>query len=120
MSLCLRTRARTPIVPVFRALIAMLLGVFTLSVPAWRCAVAAPARPQLNITGYVITADVDPATSRLTATADVTFSALEDLTSVTFELNNGLNITKLTDKAGKPLNSRSEERRVGKECRYRW
>src|ERR1035437_5904526 len=105
MSLCLRTRARTPIVPVFRALIAMLLGVFTLSVPAWRCAVAAPARPQLNITGYVITADVDPATSRLTATADVTFSALEDLTSVTFELNNGLNITKLTDKAGKPLNS---------------
>ena len=105
MSLCLRTRARTPIVPVFRALIAMLLGVFTLSVPAWRCAVAAPARPQLNITGYVISADVDPATSRLTATADVTFSALEDLTSVTFELNNGLNITKLTDKAGKPLNS---------------
>ncbi len=41
---------------------------------------AAPARPQLNITGYVITADLDPATNKLTATADVTFTALEDLT----------------------------------------
>jgi len=37
-----------------------------------------------------------PAANKLTATADVTFTALEDLTSATFELNNGLNITSLT------------------------
>ncbi len=54
----------------------------------------------MNITGYVITADLDPATNHLTATADVTFTALEDLTQPTFELNNGLNITKLTDAQG--------------------
>jgi hypothetical protein len=68
-------------------------------------ALAAPTRPQLNITGYVITADIDPASGKLSATADVTFTPLEDLTSAVFELNNGLNITKLTDKTGTALNS---------------
>ncbi|HEX9198978.1 MAG TPA: peptidase M1, partial [Acidobacteriaceae bacterium] len=90
-------RTRLRIVPVFRNFAAALVAVCTLSVPAWRTGLAAPVRPQLNITGYVIGADIDPSTNRLTATADVTFSALEDLTSATFELNNGLNITKLTD-----------------------
>ncbi|HEX9201836.1 MAG TPA: M1 family aminopeptidase [Acidobacteriaceae bacterium] len=98
-------RTRLRIVPVFRNFAAALVAICTLSVPAWRTGLAAPVRPQLNITGYVIGADIDPSTNRLTATADVTFSALEDLTSATFELNNGLNITKLTDKTGAPLNS---------------
>ena len=64
---------------------------------------AAPTRPQMQITGYVIGADLDPAANKLTATADVTLTALEDLTSVTFELNNGLQITRLTDAQGKVL-----------------
>ena len=58
---------------------------------------AAPAKQQIHVTGYVINADLYPARAKLTATAAVTFTALEDLTSVTFELNNGLLITKLTD-----------------------
>ncbi|MDP9038595.1 MAG: peptidase M1 [Acidobacteriota bacterium] len=66
---------------------------------------AAPARPQLNITGYVITAEIDPATSRLSASAAVTFTALEDLTSATFELNNGLNVTSLKDEKNQTLNA---------------
>lgn len=98
-------RNRLWIARVFRNFAAVLVAICTLLVPAWRPGLAVPARAQLNITGYVIGADVDPSTSRLTATADVTFSALEDLTSATFELNNGLNITKLTDKTGTPLNS---------------
>jgi hypothetical protein len=57
----------------------------------------------MQITGYVISADLDPAVNRLTATADVTFTALEDLTTPTFELNNGLQVTKATDAQGKPL-----------------
>ena len=64
---------------------------------------AAPLRPPMQITGYVITADLEPATNKLSATAAVTFSALEDLTAVNFELNSGLAISKLTDAAGKPL-----------------
>ena len=66
---------------------------------------AAPTRPELNITGYVITADIDPASGKLSATADVTFTPIVDLTSAVFELNNGLNVTKLTDATGAALNS---------------
>ncbi len=63
----------------------------------------APVRVQMQITGYVISADLDPAVNRLTATADVTFTALEELSNPTFELNNGLQVTKATDAQGKPL-----------------
>ena len=66
-------------------------------------ALAAPARQSMDITGYVITADIDPGSNHLAATADVTLTANEDLTTATFELNNGLNITKLTDKSGAAL-----------------
>jgi Peptidase family M1 domain len=64
---------------------------------------AAPVKVQMQVTGYVINADLDPAVNRLTATADVTFSALEELSNPTFELNNGLQVTKATDPQGKPL-----------------
>jgi tetratricopeptide (TPR) repeat protein len=81
--------------------LAAFAAVSVLAIPAS----GAPARPQLNIAGYVISADIDPATSKLSATADVTFTALEDLTQPVFELNNGLAITKLTDSTGTALNS---------------
>ncbi len=86
---------------ILRAPVATLFTVCLLVAPA----LGAPARPQLQITGYVINADLDPAVNRLTATAAVTFTALDDLTSATFELNNGLQISKLTDASNKPLQS---------------
>ena len=64
---------------------------------------AAPQRPQFKVTAYVISADLDPAASQLTATARVTFTAMEDLATPTFELNNGLAITSVTDAANHPL-----------------
>src|SRR5262249_37294178 len=76
-----------------RSSIAVLTSFFALSSFVW----AAPAKPQLQVTSYVIDADLDPAVHRLSATAVVTFTALEDLTSPVFELNNGLQITKATD-----------------------
>ena len=72
-----------------------------LGVPAF----AAPARVPLQVTGYVITADLDPASNKLTATAVVSFTALDDLNTASFELNNGLQITKLTDAAHHALDS---------------
>ena len=61
---------------------------------------AAPAtRPQIDVTGYVIHADLDPASGKLSATAAVTFTALGDLNLVTLGLNNALVVTKLTDAA---------------------
>ncbi|MGD0888594.1 MAG: M1 family aminopeptidase [Acidobacteriaceae bacterium] len=97
----LRPQCRRRIQSFFRALAAAILTLCALTQPAN----AAPARAQINITGYVINADLDPATGRLTATADVSFTALEDLTTATFELNNSLNITSLTDNSGAALNS---------------
>lgn len=64
---------------------------------------AAPARPQLQITGYVINADLYPADNKLSATATVTFTALEELTAPVFELNNGLQLSKVTDASRKPV-----------------
>jgi tetratricopeptide (TPR) repeat protein len=58
---------------------------------------AIPARAQIDVTGYVIHADLDPATGKLSATAQVTFTALEDLNTAIFGLNNGLAITTITD-----------------------
>jgi len=60
-------------------------------------AFGAPARPQLKVTGYVINAEIDPANNKLSATTQVTFTALEDLTAPTFELNNGLILSSVTD-----------------------
>jgi hypothetical protein len=78
---------------------ATLLPFCLLTVAAW----AAPVKVQMQITGYVINADLDPAVNRLTATADVTFTALEELANPTFELNNGLQVTKATDAKGQTL-----------------
>ena len=68
-----------------------------------RPALAAPTRPQIDVTGYVIHATLDPAASRLSATVAVTFTPVEDLSLVTFGLNNGLEVTRVTDANGKPL-----------------
>ena len=83
-----------------RAIIAALFSI-CLATPL----LAAPAKPQLQITGYIINADLDPSVNRLSATAAVTFTALEDLTAPIFELNNGLQITKVTDANRKPLDA---------------
>ena len=68
-------------------------------------------RTPLTISAYTVDAQLDPTAQRLTATAAVTFTATQDLTSATFELNNGLRITKVTGTAGKPLDSDRDARR---------
>ena len=60
-----------PSAPTACARLLAFLAICALSLPAS----AAPVRPLLNITGYIITADLDPSTGKLTATADVTFTA---------------------------------------------
>jgi predicted negative regulator of RcsB-dependent stress response len=58
---------------------------------------AIPVRPQIDVTGYVIHADLDPATGKLSATAVVTFEAREDVTVAVFGLNNALQIVSIGD-----------------------
>ena len=64
---------------------------------------AVPLRPQIDVTGYVIHVDLDPATGRLGATAAVTFTSLQDLDVAVFGLNNALQVENVRDGAGASL-----------------
>jgi tetratricopeptide (TPR) repeat protein len=70
-----------------------------IALPGW-----AAENMRLRVSNYDIDAELSPHLHKITAHAKVDFTALEDLNYVTFELHNGLRVTKVTDSAGKPLN----------------
>jgi hypothetical protein len=69
--------------------------------------VAIPSRAaekiHLRVDDYQIDAELLPQTHKMTARATVKVTALDDLSVATFQLNNGLRITKLVDANNKPL-----------------
>jgi hypothetical protein len=71
--------------------------------------VALPAhaadKMRLRVDDYKIDAELAPHTHKLVARAKVKFTALEDLSVVTFELHNDLRVTKVTDESGKLLSA---------------
>ena len=71
--------------------------------------VSSPARAaeknRLRVDDYQIEAELSPHAHKLTARAKVKFTALDDLSIATFELNNGLRLTKVLDANNKPLNA---------------
>jgi peptidase M1-like protein/tetratricopeptide repeat protein len=74
----------------------MLLG----SLPAW-----AAEKTRLRVDDYQIDAELTPHTHKISARAKVKFTALEDISATTFELHNGLRVTKVSDDAGKTLSA---------------
>ena len=60
-------------------------------------------RAALDITGYVIDAEIDTATHHLAAKAQVTFTAPENADEVSFGFHPALKVTKITDDTGKLL-----------------
>ena len=72
----------------------------TMAVPA---AAQRAERPALDITGYVIDAELDTATHHLTAKAVVSFTAPPNLEVVNFGFHPALKVTKITDESGKLL-----------------
>src|SRR6202789_3391435 len=54
-------------------------------------------RSNINITGYVIDAQLDPAEHTLKATAKVTFTATDTVSTAIFELHNALKIDSVVD-----------------------
>src|ERR1700733_10986246 len=58
---------------------------------------SAAERSNINITGYVIDAQLDPAEHTLKATARVTFTATETASSAIFELHNALKVDNVVD-----------------------
>jgi len=63
----------------------------------------AAEKPRIQVDDYVIDAEIIPRTHRLVAKAKVKFTALDDISVATFELNNALRPTKVTDADGKLL-----------------
>ncbi|MGZ4840093.1 MAG: peptidase M1, partial [Terriglobales bacterium] len=63
----------------------------------------AAEKTRLRVDDYQIDVELLPQTHKLAAHATVKATALEDLSVATFQLNNGLRITKLTDANNKPL-----------------
>ncbi len=63
----------------------------------------AAERPNINITGYVINAELDPADHTLKATARVTFTATDSISAAVFELHNALKVESVADAQGHPL-----------------
>jgi len=76
--------------------------VFFLSLLANRPALAAE-RTRLRADDYQIDVELLPQTHKLAARATVRVTALDDLSVATFQLNNALRITKLTDANNKAL-----------------
>ncbi len=63
-------------------------------------------RPKIDVDSYTIDAQINPDTQTLNARAAVRFIPLDDqTTSVTFELNNALNISRIVDEKGQALQS---------------
>jgi aminopeptidase N len=60
---------------------------------------------RFRVDDYKIDAELDPHSHEITARAKVTFTALEDLNSVSFELHNALRVSKVSDATGKPLSA---------------
>jgi aminopeptidase N/predicted negative regulator of RcsB-dependent stress response len=87
--------------PVSRAcyLYLVVLVSFIAALPAWGA-----EKLRMRVDDYQIDAELLPQNHKLTARAVVKITALEDLSVVSFQLNNSLRVTKLVDAANKPLN----------------
>ncbi len=83
---------------VSRAALALALGL-GLASPA----LAQRERPTVDVTGYVIDAELDTATHHIGATTTVTFTAPAGLDVVNFGFHPALKVTKITDESGKLL-----------------
>ena len=83
----------------------VLASVALASLAALSPAVAQERKPRIDVQHYSIEAEVDPRAQTLNATAQVRFVPLENTSTVSFELNNALNVSKVVDgaKAAKRL-----------------
>jgi hypothetical protein len=82
------------------AAIPILTAVFFTAHPA---TAQRPERPTLDITGYVIDAEIDTTAHHLRAKATVTFTAPDNSDVVSFGFHPALKVNKITDDSGKVL-----------------
>jgi hypothetical protein len=83
----------------FSASVSLLL-VFCVVCPAWSA-----EKTRLRVDDYKIEVELNPHSHKISARATVKFTALDDLSVASFELNNALRVTKVTDANNKPLSA---------------
>ena len=86
--------------PALSATLSLLIVSFA-CLPAW----SADQKSRLRVDDYQIEADLNPHSHKISAKAKVKFTALDDLSVATFELNNALRLMKVTDANNKPLSA---------------
>ena len=64
---------------------------------------AQQARARIDVQTVALDAQIDPTAQTLNATAKVTFIPLDNTSSVTFDLNNALNLSRVTDVEGRQI-----------------
>src|SRR5579862_6801708 len=84
--------------------------IFRLRTTPWAAAILlftatlyAQQKPTIDITGYTINAQLSPADHKLSATAQVTFTALNNTDTAIFELHGALKVEKVATTANLPL-----------------
>jgi hypothetical protein len=78
----------------------LVLLLFCATLPAWSA-----EKARLRVDDYQIEAELNPHQHKIAAKAKVKFTALDDLSVATFELNNALRLTKVTDANNKVLSA---------------
>src|SRR5262245_40227491 len=85
----------------------MWIGIMTLLAAVMNASATAQERRQaasrIDVEPYTIEAEVNPRTQSLNATVHVRFMPLDEVSSTSFELNNGLNVSKIVDDAGRQI-----------------
>jgi aminopeptidase N len=67
------------------------------------CAFAQEKAAHIKVQHYLITAEINPRTQSIAATAKVDFSSLDNSDAAVFELNNALKVSKVVDAQGQTL-----------------
>jgi len=62
-------------------------------------------RPRIDVQTVAIEAQINPQAQTINATAQVTFVPLDNTSSVVFELNNALDLQRVTDKEGRQISA---------------
>ena len=74
--------------------------------PAWAQQERRQAQPQrIDVQNYAIVATINPGSQTISATAQVTFVPIDNASNLTFELNNALDLNRVTDADGSQLSA---------------
>src|SRR5579872_5524184 len=76
---------------------------FAIALAIAGAALAQTSRQRIDVEGYAIDAQLDPGAQTLKAVATVRFTPLDDVTSLTFDLNNALNLDRVVDEDGRQV-----------------